>query len=294
MDVGNWRLDAPISILSQDARLTRIPQHLAANLDRFTGFADRYDAYRPQPPAILLDILTQLAQIERPRLVVDLGSGTGLSTMIWLSRAGQVIGVEPNVDMRAQAERRAAAQPNAGNVRFIDAISSQTGLPDASADIATCSQSLHWMDPESTFAEVARILRPGGVFAAYDADWPPTINADAERAYVDFVERAEAMGEQRGWYRGVIRWKKEQHLARMEASGRFRYVKEIVVHHTELGDAERLVGLALSQGGVAKLLQNGMSESEIGLDQFRAAAQRALGDRSVTWYFSYRVRLGIK
>ncbi len=274
--------------------MTRIPQHLAANLDRFTGFADRYDAYRPQPPVILLDILTQLAQIERPRLVVDLGSGTGLSTMIWLSRAEQVIGVEPNADMRRQAGARAAALPNARNVKYIDAISSQTGLPDASADIVTCSQSLHWMDPAPTFAEVARLLRPGGVFAAYDADWPPTISAEAERVYIDFVERAEGMGEQRGWYRGVIRWKKEEHLARMETSGRFRYVKEIVVHHVEPGDAERLVGLALSQGGVAKLLQNGMSESEIGLDPFRAAAQRALGDRSVTWYFSYRVRLGIK
>jgi len=45
-----------------------------------------------------------------------------------------------------------------------------TDLPDGCADIVTCSQSLHWMVPESTFAEVARILRPGGVFATYDYD----------------------------------------------------------------------------------------------------------------------------
>ena len=42
----------------------------------------------------------------------------------------------------------------------------------ASADIVTCSQSFHWMEPEPTLAEIARILRPGGVFAAYDYDWP--------------------------------------------------------------------------------------------------------------------------
>ncbi len=273
---------------------TTTPAHLTANLDRFTGFADRYDSYRPQPPVVLIDILTQLAQVERPRLVVDLGSGTGLSTCIWSSRAVQVIGVEPNADMRAQAEARTAAQPDARNVRYIDALSSQTGLPDASVDIVTCSQSLHWMDPQPTFAEVARILRPGGVFAAYDVDWPPTMNWQAERAYNDFVERAEQVGEQRGWYSGVVKWKKEEHLARMQASARFRYVKEIVVHHTEPGDAERLVGLALSQGSVAKLLLNGMSEEEISVNKLRAAARSALGDRSVTWYFSYRVRLGIK
>ena len=270
------------------------PSILAANLERFSGFADRYDAFRPQPPIILLDILTQLARVERPRLVVDLGSGTGLSTVIWSARAEQVVGVEPNADMRRQAQARLAAQPDAANVKYVDAISSQTGLPDASADIVTCSQSLHWMDPEPTFAEVARILRPDGVFAAYDTDWPPTLNWEAERAYRDFVERAEAIGAARGWYRGVIRWKKEEHLARLKASGRFRYVKEIVVHHAEPGDAGRLVGLALSQGSVAKLLQRGMSESEIGLDTFRREAARAMGDRSVAWYFSYRVRLGIK
>lgn len=274
--------------------MTSAPPHLAANLERFSGFADRYDAYRPQPPAVLLDVLTQLAQVERPRLVVDLGSGTGLSTCIWAERAEQVIGVEPNADMRRQAEARTAAQPDMQNVKYIDAISSQTGLPNASADIVTCSQSLHWMDPEPTFAEVARILRPGGVFAAYDADWPPTMNWQAERAYADFVERAEALGEQRDWYRGVYKWKKEEHLARMQMSGRFQYVREIVIHRTEPGDAERLVGLALSQGSVAKLLQHGMSEQEIGVDEFRTAARRALSDRPITWYFSYRVRLGIK
>ena len=34
-------------------------------------------------------------------------------------------------------------------------------------------QALHWMEPAPTFGEVARLLRPGGVFAALDCDWPP-------------------------------------------------------------------------------------------------------------------------
>ena len=120
------------------------------------------------------------------------------------------------------------------------------------------------------------------------------MNWQAERAYTEFVERYDALGEQCGWYRGLIKWKKEEHLARMRASGCFRHVKEIVVHHTEPGDAEQLVGLALSQGSVAKLLAQGTSQHAIGVDEFRAAAQSALGNRSQTWYFSYRVRVGIK
>jgi hypothetical protein len=44
------------------------------------GFADVYDRYRPSPPGQVLDILTVVAGVERPSLVVDLGCGTGLAT----------------------------------------------------------------------------------------------------------------------------------------------------------------------------------------------------------------------
>jgi len=65
----------------------------AANIARFTGFADVYDAYRPRPPAVLADVLCALAGVVRPALVVDLGCGTGSSTRYWAERAGQVVGV---------------------------------------------------------------------------------------------------------------------------------------------------------------------------------------------------------
>src|SRR5262249_13337586 len=122
----------------------------------WSGVAAQYDAYRPRPPRIIPDLLAQLARVERPRLVVDLGSGTGLSTFIWADRAGEVVGVEPNDDMRHVAAAN-VLQLSAANVRFVAAVSSATGLPDSSVDIVTASQSLHWMDPQPTFAEIARI-----------------------------------------------------------------------------------------------------------------------------------------
>ncbi len=264
---------------------------IPANVERFSGFAERYDTYRPKPPAVLVDILTQLAQVARPRCVVDLGSGTGLSSSIWAERADQVIGIEPNADMRSRAEARTAGWPN---VVYRDASAQDTGLPNDCADVVTCSQSLHWMEPEPTFAEIARVLRVGGVFAAYDCDWPPTMNWQAQAAYEKFDWDAEKMGESRGWYAGVRQWAKEEHLGRMHASRRFRYVHEFVVHHQELGNAERLVGLALSQGGAATLLKRGLTEQEIGVDELRHACEQAMGSASIPWYFSYRVRIGIK
>ena len=260
------------------------------------GFADVYDAFRPRPPLALLDILTQLAQAPQPALVVDLGSGTGLSTAIWASRAAEVVGVEPSADMRRQAEARIAGLPDVAgrNVRYQAGYANATGLPDGCADIVTCSQSLHWMEPVSTFAEIARILRPGGVFAAYDCDWPPTLNWEIEQAHQTFAAQMHAAEQAHGFSRDVRSWDKHQHLERMRASGQFRVTREIVLHNVEQGGVERLVGLELSQGGVATLLKNGVSEEEIGITALRETAQRLLGDAIVPWYFSYRVRLGVK
>src|SRR5262249_35656259 len=97
----------------------------------------------------------------------------------------------------------------------------------------------------------------------------------------------------RGVLTGLQRWSKAEHLARMTASKCFRFTKETVIHHVEAGNAERLVGLARSQGHVSMLLKKGLSESDLGLDELAKVAQATLGEASKPWYFSYRVRLGI-
>jgi SAM-dependent methyltransferase len=252
-----------------------------------TGFAAGFDSNRPAPPPVLLDILCLAAQVDRPRLVVDLGSGTGLSTRPWAERADQVIGVEASPEMRAQAE----AATGADNVRFVQAYAQATGLPDGEADLVTCSQALHWMEPEPTFAEAARLLRPGGVFAAYDYDWPPVVNWEVESAFEEVLRRVRAGRRPDG---GPMRFSKEGHLDRIKGSGHFRYAREIVFHSRDRADAQRIVGMAFSLGPLTVLLGNGQSEEELGLAALREAAERALGDRTVDIVVGYRIRLGVR
>lgn len=264
---------------------------LHANVDRFSGFADCYDAYRPQPPKALVGLLTQLARVEIPELVVDLGCGTGLSTRIWAKRANHVIGIEPNNDMRQQAIQNTLDSPE---IVYRDGISTHTGLPDGCADIVVCSQSLHWMEPEPTFAEIARILRVGGVFASCDCDWPPTMDWEAEAAYNIWHQTTREAEKRMGTHETVKRWSKDQHLERIQKSDHFRYVREVLLHNVEYGGAERLVGLALSQGGVETLLKHGLSKEEVGITKLIEDAHRIFGDREIPWYFSYRIRIGVK
>jgi SAM-dependent methyltransferase len=266
-------------------------EHYSGRLIQGSGytkpeFAGGYDVNRPSPPAALLDVLCLEARVERPSLVVDLGSGTGLSTRAWAERADVVVGVEASDEMRGRAEQATSAP----NVRYVQGYAQETGLPAGEADIVTCSQSFHWMESEPTLAEAARLLRPGGVFAAYDYDWPPVCDWEVEQAFSELVRR---VGKARGIPK-KLRYDKSEHLDRIEASGQFRFVREVVLHSREGGGAKRIVGMALSLGPLAVLLEDGKSEEELGLARLRETAARAFGDREVEFLLGYRIRLGVK
>jgi len=254
------------------------------------GFAERYERYRPRPPAALLELLPGLAGVERPALVVDLGSGTGLSTRFWAERAGAVVGIEPNPEMLAVA----VAATTAANVSYRHASAAETGLEGGVADIVTCSQSLQWMEPEPTFAEVARILRPGGVFAAYEYRSCITQSAEANTAFEAAHERKGRLREELGLDAGHARWPFGRES--FAEFGRFRHVWETVLHGVEQVDAERLVGFFLSEGSTTTLLASGfaagITEEQVGIDALRAAASSGLGDDPSPWHLGYRLVLG--
>jgi SAM-dependent methyltransferase len=251
------------------------------------NFAAHYDRFRPRPPRALLDLLCRYARVERPSLVVDVGCGTGLSTHAWSDLAARAVGIEPNAAMLAVA----APAPR---VEFREAFASETGLADETADIVTCSQSLHWMEPEPTFAEAARILRPGGVFAAYDYDWPPIVDPELDEAFSAHQRRRREAREARALARGADRWPKHEHFARMQASGRFRWCREIVLHSIEDGNAERVGGFARSLGLPVADGSDADLEEELRIDELEAVAQRVLGARTVPFLFGYRVRVGVR
>ncbi len=254
-----------------------------------TGFADVYDEYRPAPPGTLLDVLAHAAQVERPRLVVDLGCGTGLSTRVWADRADEAVGVEANPEMVERA-RRATTAPN---VRYVEAYAAETGLPNGAADLVTCSQAFHWMEPQPVLAEAGRLLRRGGVFAAYDYDVPPLVEPEVDEAFAThFLARREAR-RRLGIEAGAARWPKERHVEEIRASGKYRYARELVCHGWEETDAARMIGLAESIGGPRAIFGDGASEVEHTFARLRETARRVLGDRRRPLLLCYRVRIGI-
>jgi SAM-dependent methyltransferase len=294
------------------------------DLARFSGFADLYDAHRPSPPDRLGSLLARYAGMRGSRRpeVVDIGSGTGLSSRWAATWAQRVIGVEPNDDMRAVAEARATP-----GVTYVDGTSDATGLADDTADVVLAVQAMHWMEPASTHGEVARILRAGGVFAIVDADWPPVTGlVGAEQAWIIVHRRIRVLEARlaRGLAGEALRapiadddpeladddpadphlnrtmiggrsWSKRDHLRRLRDSGRFAYTRELLLDRDVAGGADRFVDVLRSQGSYQGLRKAGLTDEEIGVAAFvgDVAASFAQAGDPPAMSFSYRVRLGV-
>lgn len=127
--------------------------------DRWSEIYDRRGfqaaTYRPIHDAVL-------ARLDgaQPRLVVDLGCGTGQLTRRLTRRftEADVVGVDYSSGMLAEASLRVGH-----TAQLVHADASDLPFRAASADIVVCTESFHWYpDQRRTVASLAEILRPGG------------------------------------------------------------------------------------------------------------------------------------
>ena len=130
-------------------------------MDSKQRFSDRvadYVKYRPDYPEAILSAL----QVSPDWVVADIGSGTGISTELFLRAGCRVQAVEPNEAMRVKAEELLSHYPGFVSV---NGTAEATGLAAGSFDLIIAGQAFHWFDPVSTRAEFVRISRPGAVVA---------------------------------------------------------------------------------------------------------------------------------
>lgn len=150
----------------------------------FGTVAADYDRFRPRYP--LEAVRWALDGLAPPARVVDLGAGTGILTRTVLALGHQAVPVEPDPGMRTQLD---AVTPGtvalAGSAECVP-------LPDGTADAVVVGQAYHWFDRERAHAEIARVVRPGGVFA-------PIWNVrDEDVAWVAELSRIAHIGDSAG------------------------------------------------------------------------------------------------
>jgi ubiquinone/menaquinone biosynthesis C-methylase UbiE len=137
------RENEPVTIADEDARA-----------GSFGSVAATYDRGRPGWPAEAIGWLLGPA----PRDVLDLGAGTGKLTAALLAAGHRVTALEPSAGMREVLAARVAA------AAIVDGRAEDLPFADSSFDAVLAGSAFHWFDREPTLDEIARVLRPPGVF----------------------------------------------------------------------------------------------------------------------------------
>jgi ubiquinone/menaquinone biosynthesis C-methylase UbiE len=132
---------------------------MTSTVERFSNRVENYIKYRPGYPAEVLDLFRTEMGLRESSVIADIGSGTGISSRLFLENGNVVYGVEPNEGMRAAAERTLGNFPN---FKSVDGTAENTTLPNASVDFVLAAQAFHWFENDATRKEFERVLRSGG------------------------------------------------------------------------------------------------------------------------------------
>jgi SAM-dependent methyltransferase len=244
---------------------------MAAFKDLFSPQAADYARFRPVYPPELFAWLATLPPAKQ--LAVDVGTGNGQAAVALARHFERVIGVEPSDGQRENATP-------APNVEYRRGTAEATGVDAASADLLTVAQAFHWFKHDAFFAEVRRVVRPGGVLAVWCyglTTISPEIDAAVHVYYEDLL----------GKY-----WEPERKLVEQG-------YRTIAVPFTELAAPPFTMQLRWSLDHLLGYLgtwsprkpffaDRGEDALELALPQLRAAWGDS-GERAVSWPLSVRV-----
>ena len=148
--------------------------------DNFSAVSSQYAAFRPSYPRGLYEWLAR--EVPRHEVAWDCACGTGQASIDLVECCTHVIAT----DLSASQLQMAEPHPR---VEYRVAIAEASGLPSASVDVVTVAQALHWFDLDKFYGEVHRVLRQGGVFAAWCYGTPTVEVEPVDRLLQVFYHR---------------------------------------------------------------------------------------------------------
>jgi SAM-dependent methyltransferase len=145
---------------------------IAAGRRAFGADPANYDSARPDYPAEVFALLRARCGLAPGTRTFEIGPGTGVATRALIANGAKpLVAIEPDGRLAAKLKERS---PDAvvTEAAFEDAV-----LEDGTFDLGCAATSFHWMEQRPALAKVARLLRPGGWWAAW---W--NVFGDPERA----------------------------------------------------------------------------------------------------------------
>jgi arsenite methyltransferase len=151
--------------LGYPAELASVPE---AAVESFAGVANPW----------------QMGRLEPGDRVLDLGSGAGTDSLIaaqMVGELGHVTGIDMTPQMLTKA-RAAAAELGATNVEFVEAEAERLPFADESFDVVISNGVIDLIpDKDAVFAELHRVLAPGGRMQIADVTIQNPVSAEGRR-----------------------------------------------------------------------------------------------------------------
>ncbi|NIR59358.1 MAG: class I SAM-dependent methyltransferase [Gammaproteobacteria bacterium] len=150
---------------------------MTASSEQFSRGAGAYAAYRPAYPAALCDFLA--AAVSRAGRAWDCACGSGQAARGLVARFDRVVATDAS-------RRQVAHAVSHPRIDYCVAAAERAPLAPASVDLVAVAQALHWLDPVQFYREIRRVLRPGGVIAAWTYALPvidPAVDAVVRRLH---------------------------------------------------------------------------------------------------------------
>ena len=124
--------------------------------------AERYAKGRLYFHPMIVERIKKFLSITEPlSSALDIGCGTGLSTIALKDIARRVTGVDASAEMVTLAAKE-------NGVRFLVARAENLPFGESEFDLTTLSQVFHWLDRDKFLVEAKRVLRSSGWLVAYD------------------------------------------------------------------------------------------------------------------------------
>jgi arsenite methyltransferase len=125
-----------------------------------------------------------LGTLERGEVVLDLGSGAGMDSLVaaqMVGPQGRVTGLDMTPEMLAKAQA-AAAEIEAANVEFVEGEVEVLPFGDESFDVVISNGVIDLVpDKDAVLAEIDRVLRPGGRLQLADVVIHHEVSEDARK-----------------------------------------------------------------------------------------------------------------
>ncbi len=125
--------------------------------------AQRYARGRPRGQSVALAMMESVLHESLPvASALDVGCGTGHSSMALLPYAWQIVGLEPSSAMLAEAERHP-------RIEYLRGYAECMPFRNGEFDLVTASSAYCWFDHSRFLADAVRVLRPEGWLVVYKA-----------------------------------------------------------------------------------------------------------------------------